>query len=158
MCLRKKCTRRDVKQENTNRTIKCVHFYFQGDNCPKPKNQSQDTFRPTSCLDYLSRGSSTCGMYKLYDNAGNSYPVYCDVKSEPGTAWTLVMSWANRHRALPSFRSVPFKSNAPVNENAQNWNLYGLSLTRMRSLQSHSTHWRSTCSYPTYGVDFRFPW
>ena len=135
--------------------IKCLHFYFQGDNCPKPKSQAQDTFRPTSCLDYLSRGASNCGMYKLYDNAGNSYPAYCDMKSEPGTAWTLVMSSSTKHRALPSFRSVPLNGNAPVNENAQNWNLYRLSLTRVRSLQAHSTHWRATCSYPTYGVDFK---
>ena len=135
--------------------IICVHFYFQGNNCPKPKNQAQDPFRPTSCLDYLSRGASNCGMYKLYDNAGNSYPAYCDMKSEPGTAWTLVMSSSTKHRALPSFRSVPLNGNAPVNENAQNWNLYRLSLTRVRSLQAHSTHWRATCSYPTYGVDFK---
>ena len=37
----------------------------------------------------------------------------------------------------------------------QNWNLYRLSLARMRSLQSHSTHWRATCSYPIKGIDFR---
>ena len=65
------------------------------------------------------------------------------------------MSWANIDRALPSFRTVPLNGNAPVNENAQNWNLYRLSLARMRSLQAHSTHWRATCSYPAYGVDFR---
>ena len=63
------------------------------------------------------------------------------------------MSWANKHRFLPAFKA-PFKKNAPVNENAHNWNLYRLSLTRMRSLQSHSTHWRATCSFPTHGVDF----
>ena len=135
--------------------IKCVHFYFQGDNCPKPKTQAQETFRPTSCLDYLSRGASKCGIYKLYDNAGNSYPAYCDLKSEPGTAWTLVMSWANIYRKLPAFLKTPFKYNAPVNENAHNWNFYRLSQARMSSLQGHSTHWRATCSYPTYGVDFR---
>ena len=65
------------------------------------------------------------------------------------------MSWSYAHRALAPFRSVPFNENSPVNENAQNWNLYRLSLVRMRSLQSHSTHWRATCSYPTHGVDFR---
>ena len=65
------------------------------------------------------------------------------------------MSWANVHRPLTSFRTVPLNGNAPVNENTQNWNLYRLSLARMRSLQAHSTHWRPTCSYPTYGVDFR---
>jgi len=84
----------------------------KGDNCPKPKTQSQETFRPTSCLDYLSRGASKCGIYKFYDNAGNSYPAYCDLKSEPGTAWTLVMSWANIYRKLPAFLKIPFKYNA----------------------------------------------
>ena len=93
-------------------------------------------------------------MYRLYDPAGNSFPAYCDFKSEPGTAWTLVMSWANKYRRLPALRKTPFKHNAPVNENSQNWNLYRLSLTRMRSLQSHSTHWRATCSFPTHSVDF----
>ena len=93
-------------------------------------------------------------MYRIYDDAGNNFPAYCDFKSEPGTAWTLVMSWANKHRLLPALRDKPFKNNAPVNENAHNWNLYRLSLTRMRSLQSHSTHWRATCSFPTHGVDF----
>ncbi|KAJ7369660.1 hypothetical protein OS493_037343 [Desmophyllum pertusum] len=125
----------------------------KGDSCPSPKDK--DTFHPYSCLDYLEKGASKCGIYKLFDTAGNSYPAYCDMKSEPGTAWTLVMSWSNSHQMLPSFRSTPFKYNAPVNENSQNWNLYRLSLVRMTSLQSHSTHWRATCSYPTHGVDFK---
>ena len=112
-------------------------------------------FRPTSCLDYLLRGASKCGVYRLYDNGGNSYPAYCDLKSEPGTAWTLIISWSTLNRKLPAFQKIPFKYNAPVNENAQNWNLYHLSLARMKSLQSHSTHWRAICSYPTHGIDFR---
>ena len=65
------------------------------------------------------------------------------------------MSWRSRNPDLPKFRITPFKTNAPVNENAQNWNQYRLSLARMRSLQAHSTHWRVTCSYPTHGIDFR---
>ena len=52
-------------------------------------------------------------------------------------------------------RRTPFKTNAPVNENSQNWNQYRLSLARMRSVQARSTHWRATCSYPTQGIDFR---
>ena len=93
-------------------------------------------------------------MYRLYDSSGNSFPAYCDFKSEPGFAWTLVMSWANKNRAWSAFRSTPFKVNAPVNENSLIWNMYRLSLTRMRSLQAHSTHWRATCRYPTHGIDF----
>ena len=115
----------------------------------------RDVFRPTSCLDYLLRGASKCGINRLYDNSGNSFPAYCDLKSEPGTAWTLVMSWSNENHRLPAFMKSAFKNNAPVNENSQNWNMYRLSLVRMRSLQSHSTHWRATCSYPTHGVDFK---
>ena len=65
------------------------------------------------------------------------------------------MSWSTLNRKLPAFQKIPFKYNSPVNENAQNWNLYRLSLARMKSLQRHSTHWRATCSYPTHGVDFR---
>ena len=86
---------------------------------------------------------------------GHSHPAYCDVKSEPGTAWTLVMSWSFSNRHLSPFKGTPLKRNSPVNENAQNWNFYRLSLARMRSLQAHSTHWRVTCSYPTHGIDFR---
>ena len=108
-----------------------------------------------SCLDYLKQGISLCGIYKLFDSSGNSFPAYCDFQSEHGTAWTLVMSWSHVHRALASIGKTPFKYNAPVNENAQNWKLYRLGLSRMKSLQSHSTHWRATCGYPTYGVDFR---
>ena len=91
-------------------------------------------------------------MYRLYDSSSNSFPAYCDFKSEPGFAWTLVMSWANKNRAWSAFWSTPFNKNAPVNENSLIWNMYRLSLTRMRSLQAHSTHWRATCSYPTHGT------
>ena len=121
----------------------------------KESKEKPAKFRPTTCVDYLRRRSSKNGIYKLYDSNGNSYAVYCDLKSEPGTAWTLVMSWSSRNRGLSKFRSIPFKINAPVNETAQNWNQYRLSLARMRSLQAYSTHWRATCSYPTHGIDFR---
>lgn len=65
------------------------------------------------------------------------------------------MSWANIYRKLRAFLKIPFKYNAPVNENAHNWNFYRLSQARMSSPQGHSIHWRATCSYPTYGIDFR---
>ena len=65
------------------------------------------------------------------------------------------MSWSTQNRYLSPFRITPFKFNSPVNEDAQNWNKYRLSLARMKSLQNHSTKWRATCSFPKYGVDFR---
>ena len=94
-------------------------------------------------------------MYRLYDYKGNSYPAYCDFTSEPGTAWTLVMSWSVANRMLYPFRGLPFKYNSPLNENFLNWKVYRLNLVRTESLKTHSTHWRATCNYPTLGVDFR---
>ncbi|XP_068729837.1 uncharacterized protein [Montipora capricornis] len=139
--------------DDHNCNTKQVLVFTEVDFCKSAESKC-DVFRPTSCLDYLVNGASTCGIYRLYDNTGNSFPAYCDLKSEPGTAWTLVMSWSIQYRSLPAFKQTPFKIDAPVNENCHNWNLYRLSLARMRSLQSHSTHWRATCSYPTHGVDF----
>ena len=127
-----------------------VFFFFQGNACPKPLSS-----RPTSCLYYLLRGASKCGMYRLYDYNGNSYPAYCDLTSEPGTAWTLVMSWNVANSKLSPFFLHPFRYNYPVNENSLNWKLYRLNLVRTKSLKDHSTHWRATCNYPTDGVDFR---
>ncbi|KAL9967801.1 hypothetical protein ACROYT_G026095 [Oculina patagonica] len=141
-------------QSSDDQSIKVFPAGCKGDFCPHPK-ASDESFRPFSCLDYLKKGATKCGIYKLYDASGNSYPAYCDMKSEPGTAWTLVMSWSYARRKLSFFQKTVLKVSAPVNENSHNWNMYRLSLTRMTSLQSHSSHWRATCSYPKHGVDFR---
>ena len=114
----------------------------------------QGRFRPTSCVEYGQQGVSKDGIYKIYDDDGNSFPAFCDLKSEPGIAWTLVMSWSRENRLISAFQNAPLQVNAPENENSPNWDRYRLSLERMRSLQVHSTHWRATCSYPTHGIDF----
>ena len=77
------------------------------------------------------------------------------MNSELDTAWTMVMSWCTTNRKLPAFVKYPFNYNSPQNEDALNWDLYRLSLARMRYLQKMSTHWRATCSYPLKGIDFR---
>ena len=114
----------------------------------------QGRFRPTSCVEYGQQDASEDGFYKMYDDGGNSFPAYCDLKSEPGIAWTLVMSWSRENRRISAFYNTPLNRNDPENENSPNWDRYRLSLKRMRSLQVHSTHWRATCSYQTYGIDF----
>ena len=75
----------------------------------------------TSCVEYGQQGFYKDGIYKIYDNDGNSLPSFCDLKSEPGIAWTLVMSWSKNNRFISAFRSTPFSSNAPENENSPNW-------------------------------------
>ena len=122
---------------------------------PNETEKKPTSFRPTSCVDYLRRGTSESGIYKLYDQSGKSYAAYCDMKSELDTAWTMVMSWALVNRKLSPFLKIPFKYNSPQNEDDLNWDLYRLSLARMRFLQGQSTHWRATCSYPINGIDFR---
>ena len=115
----------------------------------------QGRFRPKSCVEYGLQGVYKDGVYKIYNNGGNSFPAYCDLRSEPGIAWTLVMSWSRENRLISAFHNTPLQFNAAENENSPNWDRYRLSLARMRSLQVHSTHWRVTCSYPTHGIDFR---
>ncbi|KAK3734820.1 hypothetical protein QZH41_002406 [Actinostola sp. cb2023] len=145
-----KCLVFAVESASEALSVRC-----QGNSCPTPPNAAPQSSRPRSCLDYLRKGSSKCGVYKIYDNNGHSFPVYCDMKTEPGNAWTLVMSWSNKYRGLAPFKSLAFKQNSPVNNNVPNFNLYRQTLSRMQSIKSRSTHWRATCSYPTHGVDYR---
>ena len=115
----------------------------------------QGRFRPTSCVEYGQQGAYKDGIYKIYDNDGNSFPAFCDLKSEPSIAWTLVMSLSKENRLISAFRNAVLQINAQENDSSPNWDRYRLSLERMRSLQVHSTHWRATCSYPTHGIDYR---
>ena len=72
---------------------------------------------------------------------------YCDLSSEPGAAWTLVMSWNQASKDLPHFRSKPLLEDAPINQKTPNWNSYRQTLARIQTLRSQSTYWRATCSF-----------
>ena len=75
--------------------------------------------------------------------------------SEAGSAWTLVMSYALKNRQMKEIQNEgSMAKNAPVNEHSPNWNLYRMSLSQMTHLKSQSTHWRTTCSFPTHKVDY----
>ena len=109
---------------------------------------------PASCLDHSRNGALQSGLYEVYDNSSNRYQVYCDLKYEPGMAWTLVISQSFKHRALPQFLS-PLFQDTPLNQDTPRWDAYRLSLTRMQQLRSVSTHWRVTCNFDTEGVLYR---
>ena len=100
-----------------------------------------------SCLDYLQQGMFENGFYWLFDDQNQRYVAYCDLSSEPGSAWTLFVSWNRASKDLPHFRSKTFLQDAPINQNTPNWHAYRQTLARMKSLRSHSTHWRATCSF-----------
>lgn len=99
-----------------------------------------------SCLDYLRMGVTKNGFYSI-KGSGVTLTVYCDFKSEPGMAWTLVMSWSYQNKNLPAFRSLPITMNSPVNDRNPNLEIYRLALTNTQALKAQSTHWRATCSF-----------
>ncbi len=70
---------------------------------------------PQTCLDYLKDGMKANGYYSVAGTNGETITVYCDFTSEPGSAWTLVMSWSLANKNLPAFRSDPLTENVPVN-------------------------------------------
>ncbi|KAL9953343.1 hypothetical protein ACROYT_G040745 [Oculina patagonica] len=100
-----------------------------------------------SCLDYMKRGKFENGFYWLFDDQDKQYVAYCDLSSEPGAAWILVISWKREYKDLPQFRSKAFTQDAPINHNTPNWYIYRQTLARMKSLRSRSTYWRATCSF-----------
>ena len=83
------------------------------------------------------------------------FKVYCDFTSEPGWAWTLVMSESLQNVGKPFTRRGLF-TNEPMSPEVPNWEAYRLQLDRMKGLRSESTHWRITCSFdPASVVDYR---
>lgn len=116
----------------------------------------KNNFIARSCLDYLKNGVFENGFYWLFDDKYQRYVAYCDLESEPGAAWTLVMSWNRASRSLRQFRSSTFAQDAPINHKTPNWDSYRQTLSRMKSLRSTSTHWRATCSFNHLdNIDYR---
>ena len=76
------------------------------------------------------------------------------MNSEEGSAWTLVMSFALKNKAMDQVSVKRLDKNAPLNEHSPNWNLYRMGFSQMTHLKSQSTYWRSTCSFPKYKVDY----
>ena len=107
----------------------------------------KNVFIPRSCLDYLQHGNLENGYYWLFDDQDQRYMAYCDLSSEPSSAWTLVMSWNRGSKSLPQFRSKTFLQDAPINHNTPNWDSFRQTLARMKSVRSRSTHWRATCTF-----------
>ena len=75
------------------------------------------------------------------------------MESEPGSAWTLVESFALKNKAIPAFSQRTLKINAPVLPKTPNWNRYRMSLSQMNDLKKQSTHWRVTCDFQAKPVD-----
>ena len=120
---------------------------FTGQRCEQIK-------RPRSCKDLATNGVKASGMNNVYDYENKSFQIYCDFDSEPGRAWALIQSYSLENNGL--FKDKRFGVDSPVHENDAtiNWKAYRLSLPRMRSIASVSTHLRATCNFPDEGLVF----
>ena len=80
--------------------------------------------------------------------------MFCDFSSEPGWAWTLVMSQSfgkrNKKFATTSFQEGWFK-----NQHTPNWEEYRIGKRRLLKIKAQSSHWRVTCDFSTFGVDYK---
>ena len=63
------------------------------------------------------------------------------------------MSYALKNSGMKQILEI-MQHDAPVNEHSPNWNLYRMNLAQMTHLKSRSTHWRTTCSFPAYKLDY----
>jgi hypothetical protein len=105
-----------------------------------------------SCADHYKSVIRVNGLYYIRDTNDHLYPVFCDFNTEPSKAWTLFMSESFPNRIMPAFQTKSLHVNHPVDEDQPNWEAYRLSLSRMKDLQSRSSHWRVTCNMPTDGL------
>lgn len=103
----------------------------------------------------MRSGARSSGYYYIRDSGDNPIRVFCDLASEFGWAWTLVMSQSFRNRKIQQLMRVPLFSNAPLNVSSSNWEAYRLSLQTMEELRAESSHWRVTCNFPTDVFDYR---
>ena len=110
---------------------------------------------PRSCLHHLKNDATRSGVYCIHGNDGQSYQVYCDLTSEPGSASTLVMSYKLKNVALAPFRTSVLSTNSPLNAEWPRWDAYCLALTQMEQLRSVSSHLRFTCNFPTERFQYR---
>ena len=110
---------------------------------------------PRSCLDLMRSGARASSFYYIRDSRNNPIPVFCDLTSEPGWAWTLVMSQSFRNRKIKQLMRVPLYRDAPLNVSNPNWDEYRLSLQQMNDLRAVSSHWRITCNFPTEVLEYR---
>ena len=108
---------------------------------------------PRDCVEAWESGARASGFFCIQDSVGYLQKVYCDLASEPGWAWTLVMSQSLRNSAEP-FAQSGLLVDLPKNAELPNWEAYRLPLNRMKDLRKQSTHWRVTCNFPSQAVDY----
>ena len=106
-------------------------------------------------MDLLESGFYSSGFYTVWDSRSHPFRVFCDLASENGWAWTLVMSQAYRNKDIKKLTKVPFYVDGSLNPSNPNWSAYRLHLRQMQDLKAVSSHWRITCNFPVKVFDRR---
>jgi hypothetical protein len=89
-----------------------------------------------SCLDHFNHGSKTSGYYTILDLKEKARTVYCDMESEPGSVWTLVMSFTRENKDVNAFRSKAMYERSATNPSTPNWTKYRMSYSLMHRVKS----------------------
>ena len=58
-------------------------------------------------------------------------------------------------RRNEAFAKEPFFKKPLKNQHYPNWENYRIGMRRMWIVRAQSSHWRVTCDFPSYGVDYR---
>ncbi|XP_031566897.1 uncharacterized protein LOC116301872 isoform X2 [Actinia tenebrosa] len=142
-------TEKQIGEANDIQMAGCIKINGQGKSEKSQEKPEQNSKIPTprSCLDHLKNGETRAKVYTIMTPKGPQ-EVFCDLRSEPGSAWTLVLSHRMEYRNKDTI--APFKKpltmNIPVNEKSPNYNMYRMTRDQMTNIKSQSTHWRVTCN------------
>ncbi|XP_048586318.1 uncharacterized protein LOC116615008 isoform X2 [Nematostella vectensis] len=119
--------------------------------------RENEAMESRSCLDYLKRGRTEDGIYLIHTpGVGHLHEVFCDFSTEPGWAWTLLVSFARKHRNKDAFCTVGYTLDSPSNEETPNLEDFRFSKQRMTAIRDHSTHLRATTNYkPGSALSYR---
>ena len=79
-----------------------------------------------TCLDWRYDSAMVNGIYRISDDDGVEFNVYCDFTSEPNSVWNLLESFSLDKNNL--FKNKPFKTDFSYSEDSPNWGSYRLNL------------------------------
>ncbi|XP_048575881.1 uncharacterized protein LOC116604856 [Nematostella vectensis] len=119
--------------------------------------RDNEAMESRSCLDYLRRGRKENGKYLIYvPGFDNLRRVICDFTTEPGWAWTLLMSFARKNWLIPAFLEVGLNKEYGYGIVHLDLEKYRMTLAEMRGVRDISTHVRATTNYsPNQGISTR---
>lgn len=119
--------------------------------CPEGIQGSLCEKLPRSCAAYVNATHGVANKTVYETITDKPYTVFC--MFTPTNTRTLVMSFKRDNAGY--LRPHSLNDDAPFNTDAPNWQLYRLSLRRMRAVRDDSNEWHFTCNYDTESWQLR---